>query len=295
MAEEEVVTTGEETPAEEEHQFTEEEQALLDSQAAEEEAEQQAQTQADEEEEKSVEQKTWFQKRIDKLAKQKGEETRRADRLEKIIENMSTQYPAPAAKEKEQEPEPFVFNKPKPTLEGCEFDQERYTEELTDWKIDKRDAKSAQDAAQTTRESDQRSAQQRFTDGVTEANRKGNEKYPDYQERLDALPGDVLHIGLASALLETKEPADVAYYLATNPDEAARIAKLPQAKMLAEVIRLEVKAIVPVPERKKTNAPPPVKPVGGNETAGAEPDAKKDPKAWIKWERERCKKVGRRY
>lgn len=294
MAEEQEVTTGEETPAEE-HQFTEEEQTLLDSQAAEEEAEQQAQVEADEEEEKSVEKKPWFQKRIDKLAKQKGEESRRADRLEKIIENMSTQPRAePAAQEIVTE-KPVSIDRPRPTLEGCEFDQERYTDELTDWKLDTREAQRTQDAAKTTRESDQRSAQQQFTEGVTEANRKGNEKYPDYQERLDALPGDVLHVGLAYALLETKEPADVAYYLATNPEEAARIAKLPQAKMLAEVIRLEAKAIVPVPEKKKTNAPPPVKPVGGNETAGAEPDAKKDPKAWIKWERERCKKVGRRY
>jgi hypothetical protein len=166
---------------------------------------------------------------------------------------------------------------------------------LTDWKLDTRDAQRTRDNEKTTLETGRRTAQQKFVEDIGATNRKGNEKYPDYQEKLDNMPDAVMHVGLASAVLKTSEPSDIAYYLATNPQDAERISKLDPASMLVEVVRLEAKAVIPVPPKKKTNAPPPVKPLGGNEKAGGEPDPKTDPQGWVNWERARNKARGRLY
>ena len=124
---------------------------------------------------------------------------------------------------------------------------------------------------------------------------QGSEKFPDFQEAVFSLPGDVLHERLAMAIFETAAPADVAYYLGKNPQEAARIAKLDPVRMALELGRMESKAIVPPPKKKTTAAPPPITPVGQAAAANAEPDAAKDPEGWLAWERARVKALGRRY
>lgn len=233
------------------------------------------------------------QKRIDELVKQREDERRRAERLEGMVEQLLAQK-QPAAQPEVTAPLPPT--RPKPTLADCDFDTEKYADELTDWKLEQRDAqaRSQQEASQRTRQ--QENFAQTFEEKRTATLTAGKEKFTDFDEVLNSFAPGVMHMALAAAVLETSAPADVTYYLGKNPEEAARISKLDPFRMALELGRLEGKAIVAKPPVKTTNAPPPVNPIGTRATAGVEPDSTKDPEAWAQWAREKAlKERGRPY
>ena len=87
----------------------------------------------------------------------------------------------------------------------------------------------------------------------------------------------------AAAVEAADQPGKVLHYLAKNPDEAERIASLPVGKQAREIVRLEEK--LAKPPVKPSNAPEPIKPVGGGKSAVGDemPDAKTQPEKWLKW------------
>jgi hypothetical protein len=280
--------SGEETPA-----LSQEETDLLASQDAEEAAAAEASEQAEKEEEKGAEEKPWFKKRFDALTKQREEERRRADRLEAKLEILTQQ-----ATPKPTEPAAPVYqpNKPKPTLEGCEFDSERYADELTDWKLEQRDIQAATKRQQEEWTRQQQTKQQTVGQKVAAANNEGRIKFTDWDEVVLAPSQHFFTPALVEVLAETEAPADVAYYLAKNPEEGTRIAGLSPVGMAMALAKIEAIATIPPKPKQTTKAPAPVSTVGKQAGANvSEPDAAKDPEAWIKWERERCRKLGKLY
>lgn len=234
------------------------------------------------------------QKRIDELVKQREDERRRAERLESILEQALAAQKQPTAQP--EAPAPTPATRPKPTLADCDFDTEKYADELTDWKLEQRDAQARrlQEASQRTRQ--QETFAQTFEEKRTATLTAGKEKFTDFEEVVFSLPANVMHTALAAAIFETAAPSDVTYYLGKNPSEAERISKLHPQLMMLELGRLEGKAIVATPPKKTTTAPPPVNPVGTRAAAGAEPDSTKDPEAWAQWAREKAlKERGRPY
>jgi hypothetical protein len=281
--------SGEETPA-----LSQEETDLLASQDAEEAAAAEAKEQAEKEEEKGAEEKPWFKKRFDALTKQREEERRRADRLEAMLEKTLSQQPAP----KPTEPAAPVYqsSKPKPTLEGCEFDSERYADELTDWKLEQRDIQAATKRQQEEWTRQQQTKQKTVGEKVAAANNEGRTKFTDWDEVVLAPSQRFFTPALVEVLAETEAPADVAYYLAKNPEEGARIAGLSPVGMAMALTKIEAIATIPPKPKQTTKAPAPVSTVGKQAGANvSEPDAAKDPEAWIKWERVRCRKLGKLY
>jgi hypothetical protein len=101
----------------------------------------------------------------------------------------------------------------------------------------------------------------------------GAEKYEDF---VDVVTADNVKITevMASALLEiddTDLQVDAAYFLGNNPKEAARIAKLPPVRQVAEVAKLEMKLSTKAkPAKRPSAAPEPIKPVGGAKTSPTE-------------------------
>lgn len=234
------------------------------------------------------------EKRIAELVKQREDERRRAERLESILEQALAAQKQPAAQP--EPPAPIPATRPKPTLADCDFDTEKYADELTDWKLEQRDAQARQQYEATKKTKQQEAFAQTFEEKRTATLTAGKEKFADFDEVINSFAPGVMHINLAAAVLETAAPADVTYYLGKNPAEAARISRLDPFKMALELGRLEGKAIVAPPPKKTTAAPPPVTPVGTRSTAGVEPDSTKDPEAWAQWAREKSmKERGRPY
>ena len=232
----------------------------------------------------------WFKKRFAKITKRAGEAEREAEALRQQVE----QYKLAEA-QKAQEQRQAVVSQPRPSLESFDYDEEAYATALTDWnraQFEEQQTALSKEYQQKQQEQNYiQTYEQKRTSTVT----SGQAKYADFDEAVGAMSGDVMSEKVALALFETKAPEDVAYYLAKNPEEAYRISQLPPIRVAMELARLESKATVPKKEVKTTNAPPPVKVVGKTADAGGEPDAKTDPDGWIKWERERCRKAGRRY
>lgn len=119
------------------------------------------------------------------------------------------------------------------------------------------------------------------------------EKYDDYQQVVEnpALPiTDVM----AQTIRASEVGPDVAYWLGTNPKEAARIANLPPFLQAKEIGRIEARIAAEPPVRKTTSAPAPIAPVTSRTSSAPSYDTT-DPRSvksmstseWIAAERER--------
>ena len=98
--------------------------------------------------------------------------------------------------------------------------------------------------------------------------KKAQERYPDFNDLVMRQPADggvVISEITANVLKASDMGAEVAYYLAKNAGEAARLAAINNPLLAArEIGRIEAKlSIAPKPEVRPSNAPPPIAPLGG--------------------------------
>ncbi len=99
---------------------------------------------------------------------------------------------------------------------------------------------------------------------------KAKAKYADFEESVWEL-GYTITPDIAQLIAATDDPGELAYHLSQNPDEAARIARLPLAKAAIELGKIEARMVPATPpappkalEKPKipeTKAPPPPKTV----------------------------------
>ena len=86
-------------------------------------------------------------------------------------------------------------------------------------------------------------------------------KYADFDRVLGSVP---LNDMTLEAIIDSDIGAEIGFFLGKNPDEARRIFKLPEKKMLREIGKLEARLSTPPPKpNTSTNAPPPISPVQG--------------------------------
>ena len=130
-----------------------------------------------------------------------------------------------------------------------------------------------------------------------------SEKYADFKQ---VAYGDHVRITqvMADTIRASEVGPDVAYYLGSNPSEAAKIADLPPFLQAKEIGRLEAKLLSNPPVKKTTSAPPPIAPVtarGGNASAYDTTDPRSvktmSTSEWIEADRQRLLKKleARRY
>ena len=95
------------------------------------------------------------------------------------------------------------------------------------------------------------------------------ERYADFKQ---VAYGDHVRITqvMADTIRSSEVGPDVAYYLGSNPAEAAKIADLPPFLQAKEIGRLEAKMMANPPVKRSTSAPPPIAPVSAR---GAKPPA----------------------
>lgn len=120
----------------------------------------------------------------------------------------------------------------------------------------------------------------------------GSDKYDDFEEIVNSSQNVTLD--MATAILDIDDPdlqSDVAYFIGQNPKEAARISKLPERRQIAEMAKLEVKlSAKPAAKKQVSNAPKPIKPIGGTKTST---DGFVDGESFESFLKKRHKQLGR--
>ena len=87
-----------------------------------------------------------------------------------------------------------------------------------------------------------------------------SQEVPDWFDKVSKL---VTTPAMESAIVDSPKGAEISYYLALHPGEAARIARLSPQAQDREIVRLESRELFGSSESKtqKTTAPPPIKPL----------------------------------
>ena len=220
----------------------------------------------------------WFQKRMDEMTWKLNEERREREELERRLNE-----------KKVDDFKPPAFEKPKPTREQFDYDDDAFLEALTDWKLEKYNHEhQAKTQAQQQVDAEAQQAQT-FNEKRTATMERGIGKFEDFAQTINALPGDVMNAQVAATLVETPNSEDVVYFLGKNVQEAQRISRLNPIQMAIEIGAISTK-LSTAPSKKITSAPEPIKPLSGSSGV-----AKKDPsqmtdKEYSKWRRERIKK-----
>ena len=123
-------------------------------------------------------------------------------------------------------------------------------------------------------------------------------QHPDYDEVVaDAVDVRVPPI-VVDAILTSDFGPDLRYYLAQNPEKAARLNSLPPASAARELGRIEAEIVSSKPAApvvKVSKAPPPIRPVVGNGVM-VETDLEKIPMdEYMKRRNEERRKLGKQY
>lgn len=135
--------------------------------------------------------------------------------------------------------------------------------------------------------------QQQFMDATSKLDQAGRQLVENYDQRIDNLKmAGAATPEFVEALVAVPGAEKVAAYLGDpmNLEEALRIAALPPIRMAVELVQIAEKAKKAF-SKPVSKAPAPIDPLGGGSaSSGGEPDAKKDPKAWIAWRNENARR-----
>jgi hypothetical protein len=201
----------------------------------------------------------WYKRRIDELTRDKHEARRHAERMEKMLEQLTAQQRAP-------EPVAQGIQPPDPNdFAGGQYDPRYIQAQLEYTRVSAIDeAKRAVAAEYEQRAQYERQAQAQAKLEATEAATRA--KFADYDAVIEGITSDprlAQNPTIRQALLGLDNGPEIAYTLGKNLDVAYEIANMNpiQAGMrLAEIINRA--------PRKTSNAPTPIRPLG---TTGANP------------------------
>lgn len=197
----------------------------------------------------------WYKRRIDELTRDKHEARRHAERLEKMLEQLSTQQraPEPVQAPAIQPPDPNDFA-------GGQYDPRYIQAQLEYTRVSAiEEAKRAVAAEYEQRSQYEKQAQAQAKLETAEAAARA--KFSDYDAVIEGITSDprlAQNPTIRQALLGLDNGPELAYVLGKNLDVAYEIANMNpiQAGMrLAEIINRA--------PRKVSNAPSPVKPISG--------------------------------
>lgn len=219
------------------------------------------------------------QKRLDELTKRAGDAERarnatqqQLERTLKLLEQAMSGKPAQAeAKGETDDPEPQEPDVAKYN------DQEAYNRDYRQYLRDvaKREGRiAARETQRQEREASQKRTQEEAARKAHESYQarvvKAREKYQDYDERVysESVP---FTRPMADAIAESEYGPDVAYHLATNPEEFSRISALSPRGQFMELgyltaqFRQQAKTETAKPQ--VSQAPRPIRPLGGGGSA----------------------------
>ena len=226
------------------------------------------------------------QKRIDEITRARRQAEQDAEYWRKVATGEIRQSVAPAPVQEALPP----GLAPKPRLDDFE-DYDQYTEALGEWAAEKTLAK--REFAEQQKKANE--AKQAVAKTYQERVEVARTKYPDWDEVVAVNDVNLLNSTI-DAIVESEQGPDISYHLLTNPSEAARIKGLSPIQQIKEIARLEAKfsSAPTAPVKRVSQAPTPINALGGSDKGIMDID-KLDGDEWAKAERERVRKLGRRY
>lgn len=155
---------------------------------------------------------------------------------------------------------PVVLGR-KPTLEGCEYDSDKFENELADWFERKRQADEAEAKQRAKQQAEQESWQKKLE---TYTQSKTGLKVSDFQDAEETVL-ETLSVTQQGIILQgAQNPAVLVYALGKNPNKAKELAGITDPVQFAfAVAKLETQLSV-----TKKQAPPPEKRINGNGSLG---------------------------
>lgn len=220
------------------------------------------------------------QKRIDRAVRQKYEAEARAKMLEERLAALEQAQRQPQQTQK-------VIDNSEPKIENFD-DFDSFVAAKAEWiaakKIEEtltaRERKQLEEREATERQKTVESWSRRVAEATAEM--------PDFEDVIAS--SDVpMTAPMQQAIMESDVGPKLAYYLATNPDEAVEISRMSSIGQVRALGRIEAKLESGTAGKKVTSAPPPVKTVGGRSTVKVDPD-KMSTDEWLKWRQEQLKK-----
>lgn len=206
--------------------------------------------------------KPWWNSRIDKLTRERGDAQRRADTLQAMVDELQK-----GGKEVK------VENQPK--TDG----QRQFTQAELDAEVERR--------------ATQKSEVKEFNASCDAAYKIGKAAHDDYDsaltnfQKLGGLPLDT-----AQMILETDNPAEVFYALGKDLDKAEEIFNLPPVKRAAALVKFGAKLDTPK-TKKISDAPEPIRPTRSGGGA-QEADLYSENTPIDKWMKQRNKELADR-
>jgi hypothetical protein len=127
------------------------------------------------------------------------------------------------AEAKKAQPAPTVTVRPKPTLESCEYDEERFEREFNEYL----DEKAAAEAAKTEAEKAKEEAEQKYRAKVeTYGTQKTTLGVKDFEEAEAAVISDLNDVQQAVLIAASKGDAKIVYALGKHPDKRRELASI---------------------------------------------------------------------
>jgi hypothetical protein len=225
-----------------------------------------------EQRERSEKRAKGVQKRFDELTRDKYDAHARADRAERMLEQVLSRGPQPGT------PQPAA---PKEPTREQFANYDDWISAKAEYVADQRAAKIVEERFQRMQQGQNDTAQQyeiaRIRNDFAARQQEFAKKTPDYFEKVQTEDVRVPHE--AAAYLQTMEDAPaVMYHMANNPEIAARLWNQPplrQAMLLGELsAQLRTNPQV-------STAPPPGKPTGARSGPSNEPP--QDMEGYLKW------------
>jgi len=159
------------------------------------------------------------------------------------------------------EQSPVALGK-KPTLEQCDYDSDRFENELAAWFERKRQADEAE-AKQRSRQQAEQESWQKKLEGYNQS--KTGLKVSDFQEAEETVLESLSVTQQGIILQGAQNPAVMVYALGKNPNKAKELAAITDPVQFAfAVAKLETQLSV-----TKKQAPPPEKRINGNGSLGS--------------------------
>lgn len=208
------------------------------------------------------------QKRIDRAVRQKYEAEARANELERRLQQLENQsHSKPAGSDA-------------PKYEDFNNDFDAYSRAVARYeaKQEIQSTLSAQQKAEAERKAQE--AQARTSETWAKRAAAAKAEMPDWDDVVESASDIVLDHAAYEAIQESDIGPKIAYYLASNPDEADEIAQLKGSAAIRAIGRLEAKL-----ENGKvvvTKTPEPIKPVGQRAKVDKAPE-EMTPAEFAKW------------
>lgn len=230
----------------------------------------------DEHGEEKPKRKGGFQRKIERLERERFEAQMQADEYRQALEQLSRQGQHPG----QQQPQP---QHQMPRLEDYDYDTERYQQAMQQWTVGTMQGYMQQQAAYQQQMAEQAQQQQRFNE-LQSRIVSATEKYPDFMVKVqDPSIPSLARVNPAAfeAVTESESFADVAYYLANNPSEIYAFRGLTPAQTVRRVAKLEAelgggkRTVVPA-------APKPPSTLKGGGPVQKDPN-KMTTKEWLEW------------